>query len=87
MAESASFQHEKQRTSKENNMKTIDEEVKPAKTEHEPEDDMLEDYGHLPFKRAGNRFAKYRNARAFVIDDDGMEYESSEYEAKMKASS
>ena len=32
---------------------------------------MLDDYGHLPFKRANNRFAKYRNASVVVIDDDG----------------
>jgi hypothetical protein len=48
------------------------------------EDDMLDDYGHLPFKHAGNRFAKYRNAKAYVIDDDGKRYELSEYERKME---
>jgi hypothetical protein len=46
----------------------------------EDKDEMLDDYGHLSFKRAGNRFAKYRNAKAYVIDDDGKRYELSEYE-------
>ena len=50
----------------------------------EEEDNILDDYGHLPFKRANNRFAKYRNARIFVIDENGNEHELSEYEEKMK---
>ena len=60
-------------------MKAI-EETKPI-----ADDAILDDYGHLPFKRAGNRFAKYRNARIFVIDDNGEECELAEYEEKMKA--
>ncbi len=44
--------------------------------------EMLDEYGHLPFKRAGNRFAKYRNAKAYVIENDGTRYELSEYEQK-----
>jgi hypothetical protein len=51
-------------------MKTVDKTV--AQTD---DDNILDDYSHLPFKRAGNRFAKYRNARIFVIDDNGEEHE------------
>jgi hypothetical protein len=71
------YLQENQYLSKENNMKTP-EEIKQIE-----DDEMLDDYGHLPFKRAGNRFAKYRNAKAYVIDDDGTRYELSEYERKM----
>lgn len=41
------------------------------------EGEMLDDYSHLKFKRAGNRFAKYRNGnrRIFVIDEDGTEHQ------------
>ena len=55
----------------------------PEEIKQIEDDEMLDDYGHLPFKRAGNRFAKYRNAKAYVIDDDGTRYELSEYERKM----
>lgn len=46
------------------------------------ENEMSDDYGHLPFKPAKNRFAKYRNAKVYVIDEDGTRHELSEYEQK-----
>ena len=58
-----------------------------ATTSLEDKDEMLDDYGHLPFKRAGNRFAKYRNAKAHVIDDDGKRYDLSDYERKTEQES
>jgi len=56
----------------------------PKEAKQIQDDEMLDDYGHLSFKRAGNRFAKYRNAQIFVIDDEGKRHELNEYEKKME---
>ena len=58
----------------------------PEKLQPIEDDEMLDDYGHLPFKRAGNRFAKYRNAPIFVIDADGQRHELCQYERKLQES-
>jgi hypothetical protein len=50
-------------------MKITDESVIDK---NEDSDEMLDDYSHLPFKGAGNRFEKYRNAPMYVIGTDGI---------------
>jgi len=58
--------------------------IKEVKHTNE-EQEMLDEYGHLPFKRAGNRFAKYRHAKIYVVDDDGQRHELSEHGEKIAA--